>query len=83
MECSTRRPVSRMRQVVDVPKVQRRDPRFDPLCGKLDETRFKKGYEFVDQLKDQELKMIQEQLRKERDPEEKARLHRLFMQMVS
>lgn len=47
MEISSKKPVSRFREVVQVPKRIVRDPRFETLCGKLDEEGFKKRYNFL------------------------------------
>ncbi|XP_031114985.1 ribosomal RNA processing protein 36 homolog [Ipomoea triloba] len=47
MEISSKKPVSRFREVVQVPKRVVRDPRFETLCGKLDEEGFKKRYNFL------------------------------------
>eukprot|EP00899_Mesostigma_viride_P013043 jgi/Mesvir1/2173/Mv16683-RA.1 len=47
MEMPSNRPVPRLRQVVEGPKKELRDPRFESLCGKFDETRFEKQYGFL------------------------------------
>ncbi|KAL0382768.1 UNVERIFIED_CONTAM: rRNA biogenesis protein rrp36 [Sesamum calycinum] len=36
MEMSSKKPVSRFREVIQVPKKVVRDPRFESLCGNLD-----------------------------------------------
>ncbi|CAO2819972.1 unnamed protein product [Amaranthus hypochondriacus] len=47
MEVSSKKPVSRFREVIQVPKKVIRDPRFESLCGEFDEERFKKKYNFI------------------------------------
>ncbi|GMQ05257.1 hypothetical protein CsSME_00050358 [Camellia sinensis var. sinensis] len=37
MEVSAKKPVSRFREVIQVPKKVVRDPRFESLCGNFDE----------------------------------------------
>jgi len=47
MEASAKKPVSRFREVIQVPKKVVRDPRFETLCGNLDMEGFKKRYNFL------------------------------------
>lgn len=47
MEISSKKPVSRFKEVIQVPKRIVRDPRFETLCGTLDEEGFKKRYNFL------------------------------------
>ncbi|CAK9188636.1 unnamed protein product [Ilex paraguariensis] len=47
MEISSKKPVSRFREVIQVPKQVVRDPRFESLCGNLDVDGFKKRYNFL------------------------------------
>lgn len=47
MELSAKMPVSRFRVVVQAPKKEVRDPRFDPRCGKVDVDGFRKRYNFL------------------------------------
>ncbi|GAA6018916.1 hypothetical protein JCM10207_009194 [Rhodosporidiobolus poonsookiae] len=46
-EQSAKRPVSRVRQIVEVNKVQARDPRFDALSGSVRSDLFKNSYGFL------------------------------------
>ncbi|KAL9406396.1 hypothetical protein Peur_003368 [Populus x canadensis] len=46
-EVSCKKPVSRFREVVQVPKKVVRDPRFESLCGNLDVEGFRKRYDFL------------------------------------
>ncbi|PIN07723.1 hypothetical protein CDL12_19704 [Handroanthus impetiginosus] len=47
MEMSSKKPVGRFREVIQVPKKVVRDPRFESLCGTLDVDGFKKRYNFL------------------------------------
>ena len=44
-------------------KTQKRDPRFDSLCGEFDAKVFKDSYKFVQDIKSRELKDLKEQLK--------------------
>uniref|UniRef100_A0A5B7BMN0 rRNA biogenesis protein RRP36 n=1 Tax=Davidia involucrata TaxID=16924 RepID=A0A5B7BMN0_DAVIN len=61
MEISSKKPVSRIREVIQVPKRVVRDPRFESLCGELDVEGFKKRYNF---LYENELPAEREELKK-------------------
>ncbi|KAJ3362340.1 rRNA biogenesis protein rrp36 [Allomyces javanicus] len=74
MEMSSKRAVSRKRQVVDVAAPKRRDPRFDNLSGKLNEDLFKKSYSFIDEYKERELVELKQTLAKTKDRDESTRL---------
>ncbi|CAI9771764.1 unnamed protein product [Fraxinus pennsylvanica] len=70
MEMSSKKPVSRLREVVQVPKKVARDPRFELLCGELDLERFKKRYDFI--YKNElpaEKEALKKKMKEEKDPE--------------
>ncbi|KAL2516785.1 hypothetical protein Adt_13032 [Abeliophyllum distichum] len=70
MEISSKKPVSRFREVVQVPKRVARDPRFESLCGNLDVDGFKKRYDFI--YKDElpaEKESLKKKMKKAKDPE--------------
>lgn len=70
MEVSCKKPVSRLREVIQAPKKVVRDPRFESLCGTFDEKQFKSKYNFL--FKKYDPKMIeseQKKLEKSQDPE--------------
>ncbi len=50
-EITSKRPVGRFREVLQVRKKTTRDPRFDHASGKLNEDLFKKAYAFLDDVK--------------------------------
>ncbi|ESQ35565.1 hypothetical protein EUTSA_v10008688mg [Eutrema salsugineum] len=71
MELSSKRPVSRYREVVQVPKKVVRDPRFDSLIGKVDPEGFRKRYSFFFEGKlPAEREELKKQLKKTKNPEE-------------
>ncbi len=82
MEMSTKRPVSRFRQVIEVPKVKARDPRFDPLCGRLDQNVFESRYGFINDVRKQELNQLKETIEKTKNPEEKEKLQKHYSKLV-
>lgn len=69
VEMSSKKPVSRFREVIQVPKKVVRDPRFETLCGKFDGEGFKKRYSFLYQNElPAEKEEIKKQLKKASDP---------------
>ncbi|KAK4748642.1 hypothetical protein SAY87_015228 [Trapa incisa] len=71
MEASCKKPVSRFREVIQVPKKAIRDPRFESLCGELDVERFKKKYHFLYENNiPAEREELQKQLKKTKNPDE-------------
>lgn len=65
-ETSSKKTVGRFRDVVGLTsdqKSQKRDPRFDSLCGEFDAKVFKDSYKFVQDIKSRELKDLKEQLK--------------------
>ncbi|XP_016472878.1 uncharacterized protein LOC107794852 [Nicotiana tabacum] len=75
VEMSSKKRVSRFREIIQVPKKVTRDPRFEPLCGQLNEEGFKKRYNFLyeDDLP-AEKEDLKKQMRKSNDPEEVGEL---------
>uniref|UniRef100_A0A1J3H818 rRNA biogenesis protein RRP36 n=1 Tax=Noccaea caerulescens TaxID=107243 RepID=A0A1J3H818_NOCCA len=71
MELSSKRPVSRYREVIQVPKKVVRDPRFDSLSGNVDTEGFRKRYSFFFEEKlPTEREELKKQLKKTKNPEE-------------
>merc|ERR1712192_303760 len=64
-EMSSKKTVGRFREVVQVAKRERRDPRFDPLCGEFNDKLFKESYQFVNEVKARELTELKKQLKRE------------------
>ncbi|CAH8382361.1 unnamed protein product [Eruca vesicaria subsp. sativa] len=71
MELSSRRPVSRYREVIQAPKKVVRDPRFDSLAGNVDTEGFRKRYSFFFEEKlPVEREELKKKLKKTKNPEE-------------
>lgn len=97
MEMSSKRPVSRKREVIPVRKLQARDPRFDPLVaarssagassGKHDvdaaEDRARRAYSFLDEYRDDEMRQLKAAIKKTRNSADKEKLQRALMSMES
>ncbi|KAI0068239.1 DUF947-domain-containing protein [Artomyces pyxidatus] len=65
-EVTSKRPVSRHRTVVEVHHMEVRDPRFLPLAGEFDGTRFRQQYGFISTMHETELKTLRENLKRAR-----------------
>jgi ribosomal RNA-processing protein 36 len=65
-EQSSKKTVSRRRDVVGVPKPKVRDPRFDATTGTFDRERVRKNYAFLDDYVDSEIKQIKATLREQK-----------------
>ncbi|XP_051129649.1 uncharacterized protein LOC127250410 [Andrographis paniculata] len=70
MEISSKKPVSKFREVIQAPKRVVRDPRFESLCGNLDVDGFKKRYNFIyESTLPAEKAELKKQMKKTKDPE--------------
>ncbi|TFK57130.1 DUF947-domain-containing protein [Heliocybe sulcata] len=65
-EISSTRPVTRRRTVVEVKKLEARDPRFLPLAGEFDSLRFHQQYGFLSEMHETELKTLRADLKRAR-----------------
>lgn len=81
MEISSKKPVSRRRNVIPVPKKIIRDPRFDNLSGEYNEQFFKKAYSFIDDVKEKEKRILKKRLKKAKDPEKQEKIHYILKRM--
>ncbi|KII93750.1 hypothetical protein PLICRDRAFT_171465 [Plicaturopsis crispa FD-325 SS-3] len=66
IEVTSKRPVTRRRQVVEVKNIQPRDPRFLPLAGEFSSQKFQNQYGFLADLHSNELKALRENLKQAR-----------------
>lgn len=97
-EVSSKRPVSRKREILAVRRPQARDPRFDPLVtsrssasasagagglSKADEERARRAYAFLDEYRDDEMRELKVAVKKAKTPAEKEKLQRALMSMES
>ncbi|KAJ2864757.1 rRNA biogenesis protein rrp36 [Coemansia aciculifera] len=82
---SSKRPVSRFRQVVEIAKPQTRDPRFDNLSGHFNEDLYEKSYGFLDKQQEEEIESLKAQMQKikNRDPHEAQRIQTVVSSMQS
>ncbi|KAM6367626.1 ribosomal RNA processing protein 36 homolog isoform 1-T1 [Alca torda] len=82
LEMSSKKRVPFLRRVVPVTKKVHRDPRFDDLSGEYNPEIFMKTYSFLDSIKKQEKEMIQKQLKKCQNTEQKEKLQQLLNRMT-
>jgi ribosomal RNA-processing protein 36 len=82
-EMSSKKAVSRKREVVPVIKRNYRDPRFEPLSGPIDESKIRKAYSFLDDYREDEMKELKNAIRTTKDEEAKEKLKRALMSMES
>ncbi|CAL1375434.1 unnamed protein product [Linum trigynum] len=69
VEVTCKKPVSRFREVIQVPKKVVRDPRFESLCGTLNVEGYRKRYDFLYESNlPAEKEELKKQLRKSKDP---------------
>ncbi|KAI5121265.1 hypothetical protein M0805_002310 [Coniferiporia weirii] len=64
VEMSSKRPVTRKRQAVEVKKVNYRDPRFSSLGGETSTAAFQKHYSFLADMHKTELSTLKESLKR-------------------
>ena len=80
-ELSTKRAVTRKRQVVGVPNIQARDPRFSSLSGTLDTNRVQQNYAFLDDYRASEITELKQQIRTTKDASTREVLKRSLKSM--
>ncbi|KAG6039804.1 hypothetical protein E4U41_002128 [Claviceps citrina] len=83
-EQTSKRPVKRLREFAPDPcRRKPRDPRFDPLVGKLDEGKARRAYAFLDDYRETEMADLRARIKKAKDPAEREALKRQLMSMES
>ncbi|CAM5146077.1 unnamed protein product [Natator depressus] len=82
LEISAKKPVPFLRQVVSVKKMVQRDPRFDDLSGEYNPEIFEKTYSFLNGLKKREKEIVQKQLKKSQNVEQREKLQQLLKRMT-
>lgn len=82
-EVSSKKAVSRKRDVVPVAKREYRDPRFEPMAGEVDDEKINKAYSFLNDYRQDEVKGLKEQIKKTKDESEKDKLKRILHSMES
>ena len=81
IEISSKHQDFKARKVVDVHNRKIRDPRFDALSGNYNEEMFEKSYDFINDIKRQELEAVKKQLKKVKNREKKEQLKSLLRKM--
>ncbi|EPZ31188.1 Protein of unknown function DUF947 domain-containing protein [Rozella allomycis CSF55] len=81
-EISCKRPVSVIRNDQSK-KMKSYDPRFNRSHGSYNEDLFKKSYGFVNDLRRQEMKKLEDQVKKEKDPMVKEKAKELLLSLES
>ncbi|KAJ4008716.1 rRNA biogenesis protein rrp36 [Fusarium irregulare] len=82
-EQTSKKPVSRRREIIPENKRQFRDPRFDPLVGRVNEEKASKAYAFLDEYRDKEMADLRAQIKKTKNFNEKENLKRQLQSMES
>lgn len=80
-EESSKKPVPRFREIIPVKKKHIRDPRFDSLCGTFNEKAFKNSYAFLNDMKENDLKNLQKELKTEEDPKRIKKIKYLIQRL--
>ncbi|RMJ04674.1 rRNA biogenesis protein RRP36 [Fusarium kuroshium] len=82
-EQTSKKPVSRRREIIADTRRQYRDPRFDPLVGKVDEEKAGRAYAFLDEYREKEMSDLRAQIKKTKDANTKEDLKRQLQAMES
>ena len=82
-EMSSKKAVSRKREVVPIVKRAVRDPRFEPVSGAVNEEKAKKMYGFLDDYRESEMVDLKALIRQTKDASAKEQLKRSLLSMVS
>ncbi|KAI9324316.1 hypothetical protein DFJ73DRAFT_634158 [Zopfochytrium polystomum] len=82
-ETTSKRMVSRFRQVVEPSGFKARDPRFDRLSGHFDEGLFAQSYGFIKEYEKSEVDMLRKEIAREKDKERKKDLERALATQLS
>ncbi|KAG8416212.1 rRNA biogenesis protein rrp36 [Metarhizium acridum] len=86
LEQTSKRPVSRMREIIPDNRRKARDPRFDPSVsriGKLDEAKARRAYAFLDDYRDSEMADLRAQIKTTKDARARDELKRQLASMES
>ncbi|XP_072031681.1 ribosomal RNA processing protein 36 homolog [Amphiura filiformis] len=80
-EISSKKPVSRFRDVFQTKKKINRDPRFDDLSGEFHEESFSSNYSFIKNIRQRERQQIEKEMKKTKDLHRKEQLKSLIQRM--
>ena len=82
-ELSSKKAVSRKREVVSSQTTSHGDPRFEPFGGAINDQNFKKFYSFLNSYRDSEIRELKLAIRKTKDSKVKEKLKRALLSMES
>ncbi|PQE30725.1 rRNA processing protein [Rutstroemia sp. NJR-2017a WRK4] len=82
-EVSSKKAVSRRREVIPVKKREIRDPRFEPTNGPVDPRKVEKAYAFLDEYRESEMQELRDAIKKTKDEDAKEILKRKLLSMES
>lgn len=80
-EMSAKKPISVIKSLTRVKNVVSRDPRFDSLCGTFDNKEFKRSYAFINELKQNDLKALQKELKQTTEPKTVKKIKYLIQRL--
>ncbi|XP_071962055.1 ribosomal RNA processing protein 36 homolog [Antedon mediterranea] len=80
-EISSKKTITRRREVVPVNSRTSRDPRFDDLSGEFKEEAFNQNYSFLKDIRKNEQEQVQKEIKKAQDTEKQAQLKNLLQKM--
>ena len=82
-EISSKKAVSRKREVVPVAKRDYRDPRFESTTGPVDQSKVHQAYSFLDDYREDEMKELKNAIKTAKNEDSKERLKKALMSMES
>lgn len=82
-EISSKKAVTRRREVIPTTKIGLRDPRFEPLSGPIDEARTQKNYSFLEAYQDSEIISLKSAISKSKDEDTTTELKIALLRMES
>lgn len=82
-EVTSKQPVTRCRQVVPVRKQRAVDPRFSEEYGQFDEDKFKKAYQFLDSVRQNEKDALYKELKRAKSKRRRTQLMNTLKHLVS
>ncbi|KAH9221178.1 hypothetical protein DL95DRAFT_328624 [Leptodontidium sp. 2 PMI_412] len=82
-EISSKKAVSRKREVIPVIKRAYRDPRFEAIGGPIDEARVSKAYAFLNDYREDEMKELRTAIKNSKDEDAKEKMKRALLSMES
>jgi ribosomal RNA-processing protein 36 len=82
-EISSKKAVSRKREVVSVAQRRFRDPRFENMDGPVDDLKIRRNYAFLDEYVDDEIKELKDTIKVTRDDDARERLKKALLSKES